>query len=100
MASPWPRIGISVVGVVGAVLVATGCNDEGATCGDRTVRVGDRCLTLKQGRPKDSRETTVLAVQQIIDADPGPGQLSTQCAFNGVAGGRYDVYRCNSVYSH
>jgi hypothetical protein len=100
MASGWRRIGLSVVGVVGAVLVATGCNDEGTTCGDRTVRVGDRCLALKQGRPKDSKETTLIAVQQIIDADPGPGQLSTQCAFKGVAARRYDVYRCDSVYSH
>ncbi|MFL5781297.1 MAG: hypothetical protein ACJ760_08290 [Thermoleophilaceae bacterium] len=44
--------------------------------------------------------TTLLAVQEIIDADPGPGQLVTHCGFQGVAGNRYDVYRCSSVYSH
>jgi hypothetical protein len=99
MASAWRRIWLSVVGAVGLVLVATGCNDEGTACGDRTVRVGDRCLPLKHGRPKDSKVTTLLAVQEIIDADPGPGQLTTECAFKGVASHRYDVYRCNSVYS-
>ena len=98
MAAGWHRTGPSVVGAV-AVLVGMGCNDDNATCGARTVRVGDRCLALEQGRPKDPKETTVLTVQQIIDADPGPGQLSTQCAFKGVAVRRYDVYRCSSVYS-
>jgi hypothetical protein len=99
MARAWHRIAPSAVGVLGAVLFATGCNDEGMSCGDRTVRVGDRCLALKQGRPKDSKVTTLLAVQEIIDADPGPSQLTTECVFKGVASHRYDVYRCNSVYS-
>lgn len=93
-----------IVGIVAALavagyLLASGSSDD--TCRDGEVRVDGDCAAIRSGTPVDRR--AVAAVDHIasvlIDEDPATGALGGRCAFQGIAGGRADVYLCLMSYN-
>jgi hypothetical protein len=68
-------------------------------CDGCDVQIEGRCQPLSSGAPVDIASLSTHAAEQAIDDDPSPGELSASCRYLGIAGGRYDFYRCHVRWS-
>jgi hypothetical protein len=92
-------VGIAVVvAVAGYLLVARSSPD---TCRDGAVRVDGDCAAVRAGPPVDRKAVDAAEhiASVLIDEDPAAGSLGGRCAFQGIAGGRDDVYLCLMSYN-
>jgi hypothetical protein len=99
-------VNVNVLGAVaGAVAIAVGgylvgIRSSNDTCRDGEVRVDGDCASIRPGKPVDPDTGPVEHISSVlIDEDPAAGSLGGRCGFQGVAGGRADVYICLMIYN-